>query len=170
MHPHPSPILPSSTTREDLTDGPEPGAIDDAVRFVRDGPVPQASCPHCGGTLRLTTVGKRWSVRRAADVADRRDPELLAKRLHPGTSGNQEQVERFALQQVKRLAAVYRRRHNISGVRQFVVQDTPQRIIVIGQQDPPAFSLLVHAAPSPSGRVTRATAPPWGRICTLSGG
>ena len=42
-----------------------------AVRLVRDGPVPQASCPHCGGRLELSTLGSRWQVRCPSDVADR---------------------------------------------------------------------------------------------------
>ena len=46
----------------------EPAA---AVRLVRDGPVPQASCPHCGGRLELSTLGSRWRVRCPSDVADR---------------------------------------------------------------------------------------------------
>ena len=41
------------------------------VRLVRDGPVPEASCPHCGGELELSTVGSRWRVRWPSDVADR---------------------------------------------------------------------------------------------------
>jgi hypothetical protein len=42
-----------------------------AVRLVRDGPVPVASCPHCGGGLDLSTPGVRWQVRRAEDVGNR---------------------------------------------------------------------------------------------------
>jgi hypothetical protein len=41
------------------------------VHIVRDGPVPTASCPHCGGHLELSTVGVRWQVRCASDVGDR---------------------------------------------------------------------------------------------------
>jgi hypothetical protein len=46
----------------------EPGAV---VRLVREGPIPKASCPHCGGQLQLSTLGSRWQVRSASDVADR---------------------------------------------------------------------------------------------------
>ena len=46
----------------------EPGAV---VRLVRDGAVPRASCPHCGGQLQLSTAGSRWQVRCPGDVADR---------------------------------------------------------------------------------------------------
>lgn len=42
-----------------------------AVRLVRDGPVPRANCPHCGGHLELSTVGARWQVHCPSDVADR---------------------------------------------------------------------------------------------------
>jgi RadC-like JAB domain len=45
----------------------ERGAV---VRFVREGPVPKASCPHCGGNLQLSTVGSRWQVHGPKDVAD----------------------------------------------------------------------------------------------------
>ena len=41
------------------------------VRLVRDGPVPEASCPHCGGQLQLSTVGSAWHIHRPSDVADR---------------------------------------------------------------------------------------------------
>ncbi len=41
------------------------------IRLVREGPVPEASCPHCGGRLALSTVGLRWQVHRPSDVADR---------------------------------------------------------------------------------------------------
>ncbi len=63
-----------------MTLAPEPlprGALGSArgdrapVRLVRDGPVPEASCPHCGGQLELSTVGSRWKVRWPSDVADR---------------------------------------------------------------------------------------------------
>jgi DNA repair protein RadC len=41
------------------------------VRLLREGPVPEASCPHCGGQLELSPVGSRWRVRWPSDVADR---------------------------------------------------------------------------------------------------
>jgi RadC-like JAB domain len=41
------------------------------VRVVHEGPVPEASCPHCGGKLQLSAVGTRWKVRWPSDVADR---------------------------------------------------------------------------------------------------
>src|ERR1035437_4649601 len=42
-----------------------------AVRLVREGPVPRATCPHCAGEIELSTVGTRWQVRNPADIADR---------------------------------------------------------------------------------------------------
>ncbi len=41
------------------------------VRIIRDGSVPQAECPHCGGELQVATVGSTWKIRRPSDVADR---------------------------------------------------------------------------------------------------
>ena len=72
MHPYPNEILPRHPSRSGTEVGgspaAEPGAL---VRLVRDGPVPRASCPHCGGRLELSTVGSRWQVHRPSDVADR---------------------------------------------------------------------------------------------------
>ena len=72
MHPYPELMVdrPESRTvsvgTEPLADD-EPGAV---VRLVRDGAVPRASCPHCGGRLLLSTVGSRWQVHGPKDVAD----------------------------------------------------------------------------------------------------
>ena len=68
MQPFPGQILPPSGSGAVEPPGAGPGA---AVRLVRDGPVPRASCPHCGGRLELATVGSRWQVRSASDIADR---------------------------------------------------------------------------------------------------
>jgi RadC-like JAB domain len=77
MHPYPDEILPPPehphATRAGVPAGARPGA---AVRLVRDGPVPTASCPHCGGRLELSTVGARWQVRGPSDVADRLTVQL----------------------------------------------------------------------------------------------
>jgi hypothetical protein len=71
MHLFPEEILPqegspAGIAAEDLRVA-ERGAV---VRFVREGPVPKASCPHCGGNLQLSTVGSRWQVHGPKDVAD----------------------------------------------------------------------------------------------------
>jgi hypothetical protein len=53
---------------------PLPAAVEvaaRAVRLVREGDTPRASCPHCGGELAVATTGSRWKVARPADVADR---------------------------------------------------------------------------------------------------
>jgi hypothetical protein len=68
MHPYPDEILPSPDGGIDGRSGGDPPGL---VRLVRDGPATTASCPHCGGRLELSTVGSRWHVHRAADVADR---------------------------------------------------------------------------------------------------
>ncbi len=72
MHAIPDQILPPPGNPDgrdaDGGSAAEPGS---AVRLVRDGPVPKASCPHCGGRLELSTVGSRWQVRGPSDVADR---------------------------------------------------------------------------------------------------
>lgn len=71
MHPYPDGILSpngdSAASRAAEPAPVEPGAV---VRLVRDGPVPKATCPHCGGRLDLSTVGSRWRVHCASDVAD----------------------------------------------------------------------------------------------------
>jgi len=54
-----------------LTPARNPDGTSAVVRLVRDGPVPRASCPHCGGGLQLSTVGSRWKVTSPSDVADR---------------------------------------------------------------------------------------------------
>ena len=73
MHPYPELMVarPESRTVSIATDPPtddEPGAV---VRLVHDGAVPRASCPHCGGVLKLSTVGSTWQVHSPADVGDR---------------------------------------------------------------------------------------------------
>lgn len=70
MHLYPDEILPQAGSGLEAEDPPdaEPGAV---VRLVRDGPVPKASCPHCGGRLQLSTVGARWQIHKPSDVADR---------------------------------------------------------------------------------------------------
>lgn len=70
MHPYLTEMLPPTGTGRPGGDRSiaGPGA---AVRFVRDGPVPRASCPHCGGELEVSTVSSRWLVHRPSDVADR---------------------------------------------------------------------------------------------------
>lgn len=72
MHPYrgqilPPPGNPDGTGAEELPEA-EPGAV---LRLVRDGAVPWASCPHCGGRLEVSTVGARWHVRHPSDIADR---------------------------------------------------------------------------------------------------
>jgi hypothetical protein len=71
VQPFPNGIVPAAGVDGELEIGPSLDALAAAVRFVRDGPVPHASCPHCGGRLELTTVGTRWQVRCPADVGDR---------------------------------------------------------------------------------------------------
>jgi RadC-like JAB domain len=76
MHPYrglilPPPGDPHGTAAEEPPDAEpdaEPGAV---LRLVRDGAVPWASCPHCGGRLEVSTVGARWHVRHPSDIADR---------------------------------------------------------------------------------------------------
>ena len=70
MHLYPDEILPQARNDTGAQEPPdaEPGAV---VRLVRDGPVPRASCPHCGGRLELSTVGSCWQIHRPGDVADR---------------------------------------------------------------------------------------------------
>ena len=70
MPTHPRRSVPSPTDTG-AGEGPDPSGPDAVVRLVRDGPVPVASCSHCGSRLRLATVGNRWTVRRPCDVADR---------------------------------------------------------------------------------------------------
>ncbi len=72
MHPYPDQILPLPGNRDERgAEESPPAELGAAVRLVRDGPVPRASCPHCGGRLELSTVGSRWLVRCPSDVADR---------------------------------------------------------------------------------------------------
>ena len=70
MHLDPVEILPPAPSGIRGDDVPV-AASGEAVRLVRDGPVPRAACPHCGGALALGTVGERWQIRRPSDVADR---------------------------------------------------------------------------------------------------
>ena len=70
MHPYPNEMLPPAASGEPGAD-PPPIGLGAAVRLVRDGPVPRACCPHCGGELELSTVGSRWQIHRPSDVADR---------------------------------------------------------------------------------------------------
>ena len=79
MHPYPETMLRPSVDSDDTgVDEPADAAPGALVRFVRDGPVPRASCPHCGGRLALSTVGSRWQVHRPSDVADRLTVQLGA--------------------------------------------------------------------------------------------
>ena len=68
MHPYPDQILPPPDGGVDEGSRDAPPGL---VRIVRAGSGAKASCPHCGGPLELSTVGARWHVHRAADVADR---------------------------------------------------------------------------------------------------
>ena len=68
MHPDHAPILPPSPRERPAKRQPPRSA---RVLIVRDGPVPNASCPHCSGPLDLSLSGISWRVRRPSDIADR---------------------------------------------------------------------------------------------------
>lgn len=71
MHLYPEEILPQEESPASVGAEDRPAAERSAVvRLVREGPVPKASCPHCGGSLQLSTVGSRWQVHGPRDVAD----------------------------------------------------------------------------------------------------
>jgi hypothetical protein len=71
MHLYPGEILPQEASPAGVADEDRSAAERSAVvRLVREGPVPKASCPHCGGSLQLSTVGSRWQVRGPRDVGD----------------------------------------------------------------------------------------------------
>lgn len=71
MHPiHPD-IVPKPA-EEAARDGSRQAQI----RFVREGPVPNARCPHCGGHLDLSVTDQRWRVRNPTDIANRLSLQL----------------------------------------------------------------------------------------------
>lgn len=71
MQPFPDEILRQARRQPDAA-AEDPAAAERGavVRLVRDGPVPKASCPHCGGQLQLATLGSSWQVHGPKDVAD----------------------------------------------------------------------------------------------------
>ena len=72
MHPYRGHIVPPAGKPDDGgTNRSSTAEVGAGVRFVRDGPVPEASCPHCGGRLELSAIGSRWHVRHPGDIADR---------------------------------------------------------------------------------------------------
>lgn len=71
MHPFPEEIVPPPLNPEAMAETGRHDPPTAVVHLVRDGAVPSASCPHCGGGLQLSTVGARWQVKGPTDVADR---------------------------------------------------------------------------------------------------